>query len=172
MLARGDRLLVATHNRGKLEEIADLLGPFDVTVTGAGDLGLPEPEETETTFVGNARQNGLQLRRGQSVAAAQHGFGELVGQLAAQAVVCNAKVGLRDGAGFGIVVGRRRARCRRGGGQEVAAVGFAPHQPLLSQQFQRLVHGRARHAQPVGQPLRRQVRAHGEFLGADEFDDL
>ena len=55
MLARGDRLLVATHNRGKLEEIADLLGPFDVTVTGAGDLGLPEPEETETTFVGNAR---------------------------------------------------------------------------------------------------------------------
>ncbi len=55
MLKRGDRLLVATHNRGKLEEIADLLGPFDVTVTGAGDLGLPEPEETETSFVGNAR---------------------------------------------------------------------------------------------------------------------
>jgi XTP/dITP diphosphohydrolase len=55
MLKRGDRLLVATHNRGKLEEIADLLGPFDVSVQGAGDLGLPEPEETETTFVGNAR---------------------------------------------------------------------------------------------------------------------
>jgi XTP/dITP diphosphohydrolase len=55
MLSRGDRLLVATHNRGKLEEIADLLGPFDVSVVGAGELGLPEPEETETTFVGNAR---------------------------------------------------------------------------------------------------------------------
>ena len=55
MLKRGDRLLVATHNRGKLEEIADLLSSFDVTVVGAGDLGLPEPEETETTFVGNAR---------------------------------------------------------------------------------------------------------------------
>jgi len=55
MLKRGDRLLVATHNRGKLEEIADLLSPFDVTVIGAGELGLPEPEETETTFVGNAR---------------------------------------------------------------------------------------------------------------------
>ena len=55
MLKRGDRLLVATHNRGKLEEIADLLSPFDVTVIGAGDLGLPEPVETETTFVGNAR---------------------------------------------------------------------------------------------------------------------
>jgi XTP/dITP diphosphohydrolase len=55
MLKRGDRLLVATHNRGKLEEIADLLGPFDVSVLGAADLGLPEPEETETTFIGNAR---------------------------------------------------------------------------------------------------------------------
>lgn len=55
MLKRGDRLLVATHNRGKLEEIADLLAPFDVTVIGADDLDLPEPEETETTFVGNAR---------------------------------------------------------------------------------------------------------------------
>lgn len=55
MLQRGDRLLVATHNRGKLEEIADLLSPFDVAVIGAGELGLPEPEETETTFVGNAR---------------------------------------------------------------------------------------------------------------------
>lgn len=55
MLTRGDRLLVATHNQGKLEEMAHLLGPFDVSVIGAADLGLPEPEETETTFVGNAR---------------------------------------------------------------------------------------------------------------------
>ncbi|MBL9049093.1 MAG: RdgB/HAM1 family non-canonical purine NTP pyrophosphatase [Tabrizicola sp.] len=55
MLKTGDRLLVATHNRGKLEEIADLLAPYGVSVVGAGELGLPEPEETETTFVGNAR---------------------------------------------------------------------------------------------------------------------
>ena len=51
----GDRLLVATHNRGKLEEISALLEPFGVSVTSADDLGLPEPEETETSFVGNAR---------------------------------------------------------------------------------------------------------------------
>lgn len=55
MLRRGDRLLVATHNRGKLEEIADLLAGYDISVLGAADLGLDEPEETETTFVGNAR---------------------------------------------------------------------------------------------------------------------
>jgi XTP/dITP diphosphohydrolase len=51
----GDRLLVATHNAGKLEEIADLLKPYAVTVVSAGALGLPEPAETETTFAGNAR---------------------------------------------------------------------------------------------------------------------
>lgn len=51
----GDRLLVATHNAGKLDEMRLLLAPFGVTVTGAADLNLPEPAETETTFVGNAR---------------------------------------------------------------------------------------------------------------------
>ena len=51
----GDRLLVATHNKGKLEEMAHLLTPFGVTVVGAGEMDLPEPEETEDTFVGNAR---------------------------------------------------------------------------------------------------------------------
>lgn len=51
----GNRLLVATHNKGKLEEIADLLSPFDIAVISAASLGLPEPAETETTFVGNAR---------------------------------------------------------------------------------------------------------------------
>lgn len=51
----GDRLLVATHNKGKLEEMVHLLTPFGVTVVGAGEMNLPEPEETEDTFVGNAR---------------------------------------------------------------------------------------------------------------------
>lgn len=51
----GQRLLVATHNKGKLEEIAKLLEPFGISVTSAGEMGLPEPEETESTFVGNAR---------------------------------------------------------------------------------------------------------------------
>ncbi|MBV7395306.1 RdgB/HAM1 family non-canonical purine NTP pyrophosphatase [Mameliella sediminis] len=51
----GDRLLVATHNKGKLEEIAHLLEPFGVTCVGAAEMGLPEPEETGTTFVENAR---------------------------------------------------------------------------------------------------------------------
>lgn len=51
----GDRLVIATHNAGKLEEIAALLQPYGVQVTSAGALGLPVPEETGTTFVENAR---------------------------------------------------------------------------------------------------------------------
>lgn len=52
---QGKRLLVATHNRGKLDEIAALLAPFGIDVVGAAAMNLPEPAETETTFVGNAR---------------------------------------------------------------------------------------------------------------------
>ncbi|MDO6727087.1 RdgB/HAM1 family non-canonical purine NTP pyrophosphatase [Cognatishimia sp. 1_MG-2023] len=51
----GDKLLVATHNKGKLTEIREILAPHGVTVVGAADMDLPEPEETENTFVGNAR---------------------------------------------------------------------------------------------------------------------
>ncbi|AZV80061.1 RdgB/HAM1 family non-canonical purine NTP pyrophosphatase [Parasedimentitalea marina] len=51
----GERLVLATHNKGKLEEMKHLLGPYGVTVVSAGELDLPEPEETEDTFVGNAR---------------------------------------------------------------------------------------------------------------------
>lgn len=51
----GDTLLVATHNAGKLDEITDLLSDLGITVVGAAARGLPEPEETGTTFVENAR---------------------------------------------------------------------------------------------------------------------
>lgn len=51
----GEKLLIATHNQGKLDEMRALLAPFGVLVTGAAELGLPEPDETETTFIGNAR---------------------------------------------------------------------------------------------------------------------
>jgi XTP/dITP diphosphohydrolase len=49
------RLVIATHNAGKLREIRQLLAPYGVEAVAAGDLGLPEPEETGATFVENAR---------------------------------------------------------------------------------------------------------------------
>ena len=54
-LRRGDRLVLASHNPGKLREIEALVVPFGVSVVSAGTLGLPEPEETEPDFAGNAR---------------------------------------------------------------------------------------------------------------------
>lgn len=48
------RLVIATHNKGKLAEIDDLLRPFRVGVMGADTLGLPEPEETGASFEANA----------------------------------------------------------------------------------------------------------------------
>ncbi|PZN14204.1 MAG: non-canonical purine NTP pyrophosphatase, partial [Proteobacteria bacterium] len=54
-LEKGTRLVVASHNPGKLREIADLVRPYGLDVVSASALNLPEPEETETTFAGNAR---------------------------------------------------------------------------------------------------------------------
>jgi XTP/dITP diphosphohydrolase len=54
-LQRGSRLVLASHNKGKLAEIAELLAPYGIEMVSAGSLGLPEPEETEPDFAGNAR---------------------------------------------------------------------------------------------------------------------
>jgi len=50
----GGKLVLATHNKGKLAEIVDLMRPFGVEVASAAALGLPEPEETGTSFEANA----------------------------------------------------------------------------------------------------------------------
>ncbi len=59
----GQDLVVATHNRGKLEEIADLLAPYAIRLTSNADHGLPEPDESETTFAGNARIKAMAAMR-------------------------------------------------------------------------------------------------------------
>ena len=58
-LVRGQKLVVASHNPGKIREIGDLIRPFGVEAISAGTLGVSEPEETETTFAGNARLKAL-----------------------------------------------------------------------------------------------------------------
>lgn len=50
----GPKLVIATHNSGKLREIRELMEPFGIECVGAAELDLPEPEETGTTFVDNA----------------------------------------------------------------------------------------------------------------------
>ncbi len=50
----GNRIVVASHNEGKLREFADLIGPFGLEAKSAREYGLPEPDETGTTFEENA----------------------------------------------------------------------------------------------------------------------
>jgi XTP/dITP diphosphohydrolase len=62
-LHRGARLVLASHNPGKLTELADLLRPHGISAISAGSLGLPEPEEDAPDFVGNARIKALAAAR-------------------------------------------------------------------------------------------------------------
>lgn len=57
------KLVLASHNKGKAKEIAELLQPFAIEVISAGALGLPEPEETEDSFIGNAKLKALAATR-------------------------------------------------------------------------------------------------------------
>jgi XTP/dITP diphosphohydrolase len=62
-------LVIASHNAGKVREIAALLGPLGMEPVSAGALGLPEPEETEDSFVGNATLKALAATRGSGMPA-------------------------------------------------------------------------------------------------------
>lgn len=65
----GGALVVASHNAGKVREIRELLAPFAVDVVSAGDLNLPEPEETGTTFIANAELKALAAARAANIPA-------------------------------------------------------------------------------------------------------
>ncbi|HYF06028.1 MAG TPA: RdgB/HAM1 family non-canonical purine NTP pyrophosphatase [Acetobacteraceae bacterium] len=62
-LERGARTVLATHNAGKLREVGALVAPHGIAVVSAGELGLPEPAETDETFLGNARIKALAAAR-------------------------------------------------------------------------------------------------------------
>jgi XTP/dITP diphosphohydrolase len=65
----GDTLVIASHNAGKVREIGDLIAPFKVRAISAGELGLPEPEETGLTFIANAELKALAAARASQLPA-------------------------------------------------------------------------------------------------------
>ena len=65
----GNKLVIASHNEGKLREFRLLLEPFGITVLSAGEFGLPEPAETESSFAGNARIKAHFATRGSQLPA-------------------------------------------------------------------------------------------------------
>ena len=65
----GGKLIVASHNAGKVREIRELLEPFKADVDSAAELGLPEPEETALTYIGNAELKARAAATGASLPA-------------------------------------------------------------------------------------------------------
>jgi len=63
------KIVIATHNPGKIKEFLPLLAPLGLEPVSAGDLGLPEPEETADNFPGNARIKALAAARASGLPA-------------------------------------------------------------------------------------------------------
>ncbi|SRR5258708_5642067 len=78
------KLVIASHNAGKVREIAELLQPFGVEVVSAGALGLPEPEETGTTFEENAALKARAAARGAKLPALADDSGVVIPALGGQ----------------------------------------------------------------------------------------
>jgi len=68
-MARLTKIIVASHNQGKVREIRELLAPLGVETMSAAELNLPEPEETETSFAGNARLKALAAAKAAGIPA-------------------------------------------------------------------------------------------------------
>ncbi|MBS0558911.1 MAG: non-canonical purine NTP pyrophosphatase [Proteobacteria bacterium] len=90
-LEPGSRLVIASHNRGKLREIADLLRPHAIEAVPAGDLGLPEPDETEPDFAGNARLKAMAAAQASGLPALSDDSGFCVAALGGAPGICSAR---------------------------------------------------------------------------------
>ena len=123
-LAGGTRLVLASHNPGKLAELADLLRPHGVAVISAGALGLPEPPEDAPDFVGNARIKALAAARASGLPA-----------LADDSGFCVAALNGAPGVHSARWAGRGQGLCRRDGAgaprdgatPRTGAPGSSPH---------------------------------------------
>jgi XTP/dITP diphosphohydrolase len=104
-LRRGDRLLLATHNEGKVREFRGLFAFLGIELLSAGELGLPEPEETGTSFVENARIKAHAAARSARMLALADDSGLMVDALNGQPGVYTANWA---GPGRDFLVGMRR----------------------------------------------------------------
>ncbi|MEH6677177.1 RdgB/HAM1 family non-canonical purine NTP pyrophosphatase [Phenylobacterium sp.] len=135
-LEPGARLVVATHNPGKARELAAILeNRFDLVT--AGELGLPEPEETETTFVGNALLKARAAARGSGLIALADDSGLSVRALDGAPGVYSARWAGPD-KDFGLAMGKVEERLQATGLEDRAAwftcalaVAWPGHGPAL-----------------------------------------
>ena len=114
----GGRLALATHNKGKLVEIAALVAPFGIAAAGAAALGVPEPEETGTTFEANAALKALAVARASGLPALADDSGLVVPALGGAPGVYSARWA---GAERDFAVAMRRVEAELGAGDPGAS---------------------------------------------------
>jgi XTP/dITP diphosphohydrolase len=118
-LEPGVRLVVATHNRGKARELAEILeGRFELVTAGA--LGLPEPEETEQTFVGNALLKARAAAQTSGLVAIADDSGLSVAALEGQPGVYSARWA-GPGRDFAVAMQKVEARLEEAGADDLSA---------------------------------------------------
>lgn len=101
-------LVVASHNAGKVREISELLAPHRIETVSAGDLGLPEPEETGATFAENAALKALAGASGAGLPALADDSGLVVPALDGQPGIYSARWALSDDGGRDFNMAMRR----------------------------------------------------------------
>lgn len=109
------RLVLASHNAGKLREVKALLAPHGLEVVSAGELGLPEPEETEGTFLGNAAIKALAAARATGLPALADDSGFSVAALGGDPGVRTADWAALPGGGRDYMAGMAKVEERARG---------------------------------------------------------
>lgn len=114
------KLVVASHNEGKVKEIRALLAPFGVETVSAAELDLPEPEETETTFKGNAELKALAAARAADMPALSDDSGLAVDILDGAPGIYSARwAETGDGRDFSVAMTRvEKEMCEKNGGPD------------------------------------------------------
>ncbi len=92
-LRRGTKLVIASHNEGKVRELAELFAPFGIECISAASLDLPAAEETGDTFAANAKIKALALAKGSDMLALADDSGLEVAALASAPGIASARWG-------------------------------------------------------------------------------
>jgi XTP/dITP diphosphohydrolase len=117
---RGTRLVIASHNEGKVREIADLLSPFGIDVVSAGQLGLAEPEETGATFAENAALKAVAAAKASGLPALADDSGLEVRALGGAPGIHSARWG-GPNKDFGVAMGRVHLALEGAGAKDLRA---------------------------------------------------
>ena len=130
-LAPGTKLVVASHNPGKVWEIRELIAPYGFDAISAGDLGLSEPEETELTFEGNARLKAVAAAEGSGLPALADDSGLEVELLDGAPGIYSARWA-GPGKDFGLAMQRLHDALAERGAWGAGAHGVGPRANFIS----------------------------------------